>query len=152
MLLGESLTIRRQVGSKWHIATSLYSLAEVALCQGDYLEATAHLAESLVLYQELGSRIDITNTLEQFAWAAASQAQLERAARLWGAAQARRDVIGSDIPPSERIDYERAVNAVRRQIGEEVFAAAWAAGRAMTTEQAIAEALEEHIGLTRVIG
>jgi hypothetical protein len=142
MLLEQSLAIRRQVGSKWHIATSLYSLAEVALCQGDYPEVTAHLAESLVLYQELGSRIDMTNTLEQFAWAAASQAQLERAARLWGAAQAQREAIGSQIPPGERLDCEFAVAAGRAQLGEETFAAAWAVGRAMTLEQAIAYALD----------
>lgn len=49
-----------------------------------------------------------TETLEQFARAAASQAQLERAARLWGTAQARRDVIGAEIPPSERLNYECA--------------------------------------------
>jgi hypothetical protein len=65
-----------------------------------------------------------------------------RAARLWGAAQARRDVIGSQIPPSEYLDYECAVAAARTELGEEAFAAAWAVGRAMTPEQTIAYALE----------
>jgi predicted ATPase/DNA-binding SARP family transcriptional activator len=142
ILLEESLAIRRQVGSKWYIAVSLYSLAEVALCQEDYPEATARLAESLVLYQELGSKGQITETLEQFARAAASQAQLERAACLWGAARTQRDVIGTQIPPRERMDYERGIDDARVALGEDAFAAAWAVGCAMTLEQAIAYALE----------
>jgi hypothetical protein len=38
--------------------------------------------------------------------------------------------------------YERAVAIVRAQLDEATFAAAWAAGRTMTLEQAIAYALE----------
>jgi tetratricopeptide (TPR) repeat protein len=142
VLLEESLAIRRQVGSKLQIAFSVYCLAELALWQGDYPEATARLAESLVLCQELGTRKDIDTILERFARAAASQAQVERAACLWGAAQAQRDVISSQIPPSERLDYERAVDVARAQLDEAAFATAWAEGQKMTMEQAIAYALE----------
>ena len=40
-------------------------------------------------------------------------------------------------------DIERLVATARAQLGEEAFAAAWAAGRALTLEQAVAEALGE---------
>jgi hypothetical protein len=43
--------------------------------------------------------------------------------------------------PAARATYERAVAAVRANLGDEAFAAAWAEGLAMTVEQAIAEAL-----------
>ena len=42
------------------------------------------------------------------------------------------------MPPIERADYERAVAAVRMQLGEQIFATAWNEGRAMTPEQALA--------------
>ncbi len=40
------------------------------------------------------------------------------------------------LAPVDRADYEQAVATARAQLGEQVFATAWAAGRAMTPEQA----------------
>jgi hypothetical protein len=143
VLLEKSLALWRQVGERWHLAYVLDGLAEIALVQGDYRQAIAHLVEILALCQEFGLSHGIAQTFEQFARSAASQAQLERAARLWGAAQAQRQVIGAGLPLGVRLDLERAVTAARAQLGEEAFAAAWAEGRAMTLEQAIAYTLEE---------
>lgn len=84
----------------------------------------------------------IAQTLEQFARVAIGQAQPERAARLWGAAQALREIIGAQIPSGERSIYDHAVAAARAQLKEAAFAAAWAEGRDMTRKQAIAYALE----------
>ena len=64
-----------------------------------------------------------------------------RSARLSGAAEALREVIGSELEIMERFNYDRIVPTVRTQLGENAFAAAWAAGRALSLEQAIAEAL-----------
>jgi hypothetical protein len=47
------------------------------------------------------------------------------------------------VPPVARHDYDRDVAVARAQLGETAFAAAWAEGRAMTLEQAVAYALEE---------
>jgi DNA-binding NarL/FixJ family response regulator len=55
-----------------------------------------------------------------------------------GAAEALRDTIGAPIPHVERDAYERSAAAARVHLGERVFAAAWAEGRTMTPEQAIA--------------
>jgi hypothetical protein len=52
-------------------------------------------------------------------------------------------VIGSQRDTASHADCDRNVAAVRAQLDEATFAAAWAAGRAMTMEQAVAEALEE---------
>jgi DNA-binding NarL/FixJ family response regulator len=43
--------------------------------------------------------------------------------------------------PEVEADHEAAVAAARAALGEAAFAAAWAAGQAMTPEQAAAEAL-----------
>ena len=42
----------------------------------------------------------------------------------------------------DRPEQDRIIIKVRAQMDEAAFAAAWAAGRAMTLEQAIAEAIE----------
>jgi hypothetical protein len=64
--------------------------------------------------------------------------------RLWSAVQALHEIIGFQMPPGEHLDYERAMTGARAQLGEEAFAPTWAAGQAMTMEQAIAYALEEY--------
>jgi len=53
------------------------------------------------------------------------------------------ETIGSLRPPIERAKYDRSLAAVHAALSEEAFAAAWSAGRAMTLEQAIADALRE---------
>jgi hypothetical protein len=60
-----------------------------------------------------------------------------------GAAQVLREAIGIPLPPVERAEHERRVAAVRAALGEETFTAAWAVGRTLPLEQAIAEALAE---------
>jgi hypothetical protein len=74
---------------------------------------------------------------------AVRQAQLERAARLWAAAQAINDTRGLGRALGDHPDKEHHAAAIPTQLDEAIFAAAWAAGRAMTLEQAIAYALEE---------
>jgi hypothetical protein len=81
---------------------------------------------------------------------AALDEQPARAARLWGGAERLRQVLGRRTAPAARATYERAMAVARAQIGEDAFAAAWAAGRAMSIEQASAYALEEPADLTHV--
>ena len=57
---------------------------------------------------------------------------------MWGAAETLRETSGAPIPPVERPAYESSVTAARAQLGEKPFATAWAEGRLMTPEQALA--------------
>ncbi len=68
----------------------------------------------------------------------AAQGEPAWAARLYGSAQAFRDANSIPIQPVYRAEYERSVAATRARLGEKAFAAAWAEGRAMTPEQALA--------------
>jgi len=72
-----------------------------------------------------------------------TRGQGERAARLFGAAQALREAMGASLSPSEHTDDERHTAATRAALGEEAFAAAWNEGRSLSLEQAIALALQE---------
>jgi hypothetical protein len=67
----------------------------------------------------------------------------ERPVRLHAAAQALRDAIGKPVAPSRRAEHQRELAAARAALGKQAFAAAWAEGRAMTLEQAVAYALDE---------
>ena len=47
------------------------------------------------------------------------------------------------MPPSDRLAYERRLAAARAAVDEATWEAAWAEGRAMLLDEAIAYALEE---------
>jgi DNA-binding NarL/FixJ family response regulator len=80
--------------------------------------------------------------LAGMAGVAAAQGQAERSTRLFGAAEALFEAMGQVVEPGDRTEYDRNAAVARAQLGDHAFAAAWEAGRAMTIEQAIAEASE----------
>lgn len=63
------------------------------------------------------------------------------AGRLLGAVEALLTAIGAVLQPAERAMADVDAAAARQALGEEGFATAWEAGRAMLMEEAIAEAL-----------
>jgi hypothetical protein len=98
-----------------------------------------HFAHSLAYYRELGDKAGTAAALAGLAGVVGADGQSERAARLFGAARALRDASGAAIIPPDLYDYERNVAAVRAQLDEASFAAAWQAGRAWTLDRPIAE-------------
>ncbi len=105
---------------------------------GTYATAHALNEQGLTIAREVGDKLNIASCLQGLASVAAAQGYLMWAARLWGAAEALRESIGAPVPPVYRTDYEQAVATARTQLGEKAFAAAWAQGRTMTPEQAVA--------------
>ncbi len=142
VLCEESLAIQRELGDKGGIALSLNNLGSVVLKQGDYGGARVLYEESLTIARELGAKEVIAYGLEAFASVAIHETDEERGARLWGAAAALRETIGSPLSPADREKQGREMTAVRERMGADAFAEAWAQGRAMTMEQAIEYALE----------
>ncbi len=140
-LLEESLALFRELGDKLNRAAALCNLGFVASHRGDYDRATALHRESLSLYQELGDELGVADCLTGRARVAAAQGQAELAARLLAAAEALRSARGVPMSPSDRVDHERAVTAVRALLSEEAFAAAWAHGQAMPPAEAVKEAM-----------
>ncbi|HET7090142.1 MAG TPA: tetratricopeptide repeat protein [Anaerolineae bacterium] len=139
-LLEESVPLLRELGDGVGVARALHGLGTVAYHQGHFAEATALLKDSLTVSRERGARLEIAQCLEGLASTARAQGQPERAARLFGAAEALRGAIGAPLPPADRAGHERDAAAVRAQLGKAAFDAASAEGRAMTMEQAIAYA------------
>jgi predicted ATPase/class 3 adenylate cyclase len=122
---------------------SVLGLGRLAQKQGDAERAAALYREGLARYREKRRKPELAKGMEALGSLAVAQGQPERAARLFGAADALREAAGAPMPPVERGDYQREVAAVLAALGKDTFATAWAAGRAMTLEQAIASALHE---------
>jgi non-specific serine/threonine protein kinase len=145
-LLQEGLALRRAMADKPGMAESLYTLGWALAMQGEYEPAAALLEECLLLSQEIGAKNAATDSLEVLAWVAAGRGQPHWAAQLGGAAEAIRHILGIPVQPDWQASHEEAVQAMREALGEKVFAAAWAAGRALSFEEAIALALDNAWG------
>jgi tetratricopeptide (TPR) repeat protein len=140
-LLEHGLALSREVHGTENIGWSLNHLGHVAQLQRQYKRAVQLHEEGLALFRELGVNLGVAWCLAGLGSAAALDEAPERAARVWGAAERLRQAIGCRPAPAARATYERAMASARAQLGEEAFAAAWAAGRVLTLEQAVAEAL-----------
>jgi len=119
------------------------ALALVDRAQGDFAPARAHLWKSLAHQRDSGFQRFIPNTLISLAGLEAALGQAERAARLFGAADVLREAMGVRLSVSEREAYDRDIAVARSALGEGPFAAAWAAGRALSLDEAVALALED---------
>jgi predicted ATPase/class 3 adenylate cyclase len=142
-LYQESLEIQRELGDKRGIATALYQLGTIAQDQGEDEAAQALYAQSLGICRNLGDQLGIAKNLAGLAGVEGARGQADRAARLFGAAEALRDTLGAPLSPRGRERVEEHSAGVRASLGEEAFVAAWAAGRAMSLEAAIAVALSD---------
>jgi predicted ATPase/class 3 adenylate cyclase len=139
----EALTLSRRAGQLQAEVYTLCILGQLAQRRGDLPTALALLRQGLALSRELVDPRRIANTLEYLVNVVAAAGQGEQAARLLGTATAVREAIGVPRPSVERTWTEQEVATARQVLGEEAWAAAFAAGRALSLEEAIAEALGE---------
>jgi predicted ATPase/DNA-binding CsgD family transcriptional regulator len=136
-LFEESLALYRDLGDRPRTGQVLVGLAKVETYRGDLAIARAFYEESLSV-AGVGCKLDTASGLEGLANVVAAQGEIAWAARLWGAAEALRDVMGATIPPLERPEYEHATATARTVLGAEAFTAAWAEGRNTTPDQVLA--------------
>jgi hypothetical protein len=138
----QALARIRQTGYRWGIARVLAGLGCVVQARGEYERAATYLREALQSSHALGARGLLAEALGGMAWVAVAEGQAARAARLGGAAEALREVLGAALYPLLSPGHDQAVAAMRGALGVEAFAAAWAEGRALPLDEAVALALE----------
>ncbi len=124
----ESLAILRGLGDRRNVSRVLWSAADVSADLGDSAAAAAYLEESLTLCAEFGDPWFCGVVLEEAAVLAAATGDVDRAARLFGAAEAVRAGIGAPLPAMYRVDHDRVVPEVRSALGDEPFTEAWEQG------------------------
>jgi predicted ATPase/tetratricopeptide (TPR) repeat protein len=134
----EALSILEEVGARPEIARCLAGLGRVALDLGAVEQARRHLIRSLKLSQATGTRIGVARGLEALATLAVRDKQPERAVQVAAAAAALRELAGVPLPPARIETYL----APARHLGEPAVARLWAQGLALSSEAAIALAID----------
>ena len=142
-LFEESRTLFRELGDLRGVCMSGFILGMTELKQGNLDQGTAVLEEGLPLTQRTKDKLGSTYYLMGMGGVAVEKGQPVRAARLWGAAEALRKVIGLPLSYFDlaHSGYEARLATARSQLAEEIWEAAWSEGRAMSPEQAIEYAL-----------
>jgi DNA-binding CsgD family transcriptional regulator len=97
--------------------------------------------EALMISQNLGRKASVINALEGMASLAGALGEPIRAARLWGAAEASREVVRIALPPDERALHEPYLAAARSWLENRTWEEALAEGHAMSLEEAAEYAL-----------
>jgi len=148
-LIEESLVLARQARDQPHLIVLLALLGELVQTQGNYPRAQAHYIEGLTIAHATGTNnVHTVSLIIGLGELAAVEEKLVRAAILFGA------VIGfvndiQNIPIYKRAELERAMAAVRNELGEARFATALAQGQAMTMPRVITFVMQEAIETPR---
>ncbi len=140
----ESLQLNRELGDDGTASYPMFGLGRLALARGDLNGARRLFIESLRLRHATGELRAIPRNLNGLGELDRRQGAPERAARWFGAAEALRETLGVPVLNTYLATHDNEVAALRVALGEARFVAAWKAGRAMTVDQAVALALDDH--------
>ena len=108
--------------------------------RGDTQDSEDVHHEALRLLIDGGGLLFVPDTLESLAGLAAMAESDEEASRLFAAAEVQRERMGTVRFAVEQDGYEADVALARERLSDEDFERAWAEGRAMSLEEAVAYA------------
>ena len=131
----------RALGERWYESQILRTLALTSMRQGRYQQAEEELRECLEVALELGDLAGVAIDLDRLGQAAVALGRPERAVVVAGAASRLRESVGGGLTvESGRWETEHPRDAASRFLTDTEVERAWAQGRTMTMEQAVAYA------------
>jgi predicted ATPase/DNA-binding XRE family transcriptional regulator len=126
----------------WGLSDVWAGLGAVRYCTGQIERAAMHYGESLARAEQWGFMMLVVSALRGFAAISAEAGHPEIGARLLGAAEGIAESLSASMFRRDAPVHGRCIAALRAALGEERLAAGRDAGRALTVEQAVAEAQE----------
>jgi hypothetical protein len=109
----------------------------MALGRGEPIRAVGLFREALGHMQRHRARMFIADVVEYLTWALAASGQAGDATQLLAYATHQRDEMGMVLAEMDRPYHERAMDAVCANLGEQVFAEAWAQGAGLDIDEAM---------------
>jgi predicted ATPase/DNA-binding SARP family transcriptional activator len=131
----------RELGDTWSLATQISNVGYAACALGMLERSRSCYVESLKMRRELDDRDGAVWTLRGMGYLAHQQGDDALAARLLGAATALAEELGATPTATAWVDHKRYLAEIREALDADAFAARWAEGQAMTSEQAVEHAL-----------
>ncbi len=142
-LLTQALDTARDGRIRWAMASALHNLAHLVFLRGDHPRSLALFRESLLIAFGQRDRWAVVVTLPALAEVLAASGSTTEAIRLFAASSSLNEAVAARfiaaVPEVE--SHQRAIAAARATLGDDAFAAAWDAGRSLSLESAIDEAV-----------
>ena len=151
MLFDESIAIFRKLGNKNSVSNTLNNLGAVTFAGGDHKAARMYFVEAITTAQEFGGKIVISHSLDGLSALAVERGDSQRAARLAGAAEELRQVIGFQREPAETRFRDTYLAKLRQTLCEPTLLVAYEQGRQLKLDEAIALALTSDETPTKAI-
>ena len=139
----EGILLGEKIGYHYQNLWAQIYMAYAVLRQGHIHKAHELFANGIHDMQKANLVIGLVFAIEGIASLHVNQGQAERAAQLFAWTNAMREKMGDHRPPVEQASIERDVAMICAKIDGTEFTRLLGEGQAMTTEQAIALALEE---------
>ena len=136
----ESLDIARVLNDSYGVVYGTFNLGLAEYLGGSASAAEDLFTESFRLARRVMTKPGIAYALIGLA-IAGSEGDLDRAARLHGAAEAALAALGETVDPVEARLRERDCQRLRSVLGPEAFAAEYAAGKSLSSEEILVLAL-----------
>ncbi len=141
-----SLAYASEIEDCFGVATQLINLSKLAYGEGDFDTAIGLMDRAIGMRRDQRVRWSLPSALEVSAGIAARCRWADKAVRLNGTAEALREQMSVTSPSRLRsgfdAQYRTDLAGARLQLGSAAFAIASAAGRRLSTEQAVSEAVE----------
>ncbi len=135
--------IYQELEDRPNVATMNSYVGATLFGRGDYDRAVSLYKESLLHARDLNDYWGLTWGVERLAEVAERLGQLDRAARLWGAADSLRNVSGVSWHPGFHSYYtEGRFSSLKTKLGETRWTELWSEGREMGLGEIGAYALE----------
>jgi predicted ATPase len=139
-LLVASVEHARAIGTEVLLSFSLVYLGRAHLALGELEDARAVLREALERATHMESRDPMARTVEALADFSLSVDDPERAALLFGAAEAVRRSTGAPLWEPDQPAHDRIEQALRARLGAERYGTAYAAGASLSFEETFSAA------------
>jgi tetratricopeptide (TPR) repeat protein len=140
-LMTQRIAEARETGNLSTVSSEAGNLSMVERQLGNLDEAEALAAEALDIDHRRGDLWAMPYKLSGLAAVATDRGDFDRATTLLGAAETMMEREHAEWPPDERPHYERMLTRLPRALGVEEFERVRAAGRAMSTDDAVAYGL-----------
>ena len=137
----ETLVLFQALEQPTGIAVTLHNLGHCVLRQGNPWRAMRLFQESLSLLRDLQEQYIVATCLAGLGSACLALDWPRRAIRLFGAVAAALSVLGTQLEPVDRVEYESARDSARAALDPAAWDQEWTTGQKMTLEEALAYAL-----------
>jgi predicted ATPase/class 3 adenylate cyclase len=138
----ECLSLAREIDDLLRQSMMYQNLGYVAIHKGDIKAAKALCSQGIQLAIQVKSDSQLASTIMVMAGVYTSRSPAEKGARLMGAAEAMLESTGVVLQPADMIEIVQYKSDLRELLGETAYEEAYQEGRQMTSDVAVATALE----------